>query len=174
LLFNLAASDVAWSHNGYTLSMNESLNIMTNTPLPLDGALKPQFSADKPLVLIVEDYEPTRDLLRFLLAMKGCEVIEADLQDVIIAAEKFRPSLMLIDVGRPFKDSLETIKQVQKCESLSEVPKIITSGNGTSAFLDEVKAAGYDELLVKPIDFGKLDGLLEQHLFRKRSGTFTH
>lgn len=147
---------------------------MIDTHLPLDSALKPQFSADKPLVLIVEDYEPSRDLLRILLNMKGCEVIEADLQDVIVAAEKFRPSLMLIDIGRPFKDSLETIKQVQKCESLSEVPKIITSGNGTSAFRDEVVAAGYDELLVKPIDFDKLDWLLEQYLSRKSSDTFSH
>jgi two-component system sensor histidine kinase BarA len=161
-------------HHWVQSKMNESLNIMTNTPLPLDGTLKPQFSEDKPLVLIVEDYEPSRDLLRLLLTMKGCEVIEADLQDVIVAAEKFRPRLMLIDVGRPFKDGLETIKQVQKCESLSEVPKIVTSGNGTSAFRDEVVAAGYDELLVKPIDFKKLDWLLEQHLSRKSPDTFTH
>jgi DNA-binding response OmpR family regulator len=154
--------------------MNESFNTMTNTHLPMDSALRPQFSAGKPLVLIVEDYEPSRELLRILLTMKGCEVIEAELQDVVEAAEKFCPSLILIDVGRPFKEGLETIKQVQKCESLSEVPIIITSGNGTTAFRDEVEAAGYNEFLVKPIDFDKLDWLLEQHLFHNSLDTLSH
>lgn len=148
--------------------------LMPDNQLPLDGALARQNAAQKPLVLIVETHEPSRDLMKTILLMKGCEVVEADLPEVIAVAEKFQPRLVMLDIGRPFEEGLETIKQMQTCPTLDGVPIIITSGNGTSAFREEVTTAGYDEFLVKPIDFDRLDWLLEQHLFTQNSETPSH
>lgn len=150
------------------------LPLMTDNRSPLDSALARQNPALKPLVLVVEAHEPSRDLMKTILAMKGCEVVEADLPDVIAAAEKFQPRLVMFDIGRPFEDGLETIKQMQTCSSLDDVPIIITTNNGTSVFREKVTAAGYDELLVKPIDFDRLDWLLEKHLFTQSFETPSH
>lgn len=69
------------------------------------------------------------------------------------------------DVGRPFEEGLAVLKQMQACQSMVDVPVIITSGNATTAFREGVCDAGYNEFLVKPIDFDRLDRLLEEYLF---------
>ncbi len=148
--------------------------LMPDNQFPLDGGLAQQNTAKKPLVLIVETREPSRDLMKTILRIKGCEVVEAGLHDAIAVAETTQPRLVLFDIGRPFEDGLETIKQMQTCQLLNQVPIIITSGNGTSAFREKVITAGYDELLVKPIDFDRLDCLLEKHLFTQSAETPSH
>lgn len=141
------------------------LPLMSDNQIFWDSVLQHPNSAQKPLVLIVEAHEPSRDLLQTILTRKGCDVIEADLENVMTIAEAVRPHLVMFDIGRPFTDGLETLKQMQTCQFLDGVPIIITSGNGTTSFREQVAATGYSELLVKPIDFDKLDWLLEQHLF---------
>ncbi len=148
--------------------------LMPDNQFPLDNALGRQNAAQKPIVLVVEPHEPSRDLMKTILSLKGCEVVEADLPDVIAVAEKFQPCLVMFDVGRPFEEGLEVIKQMQTCSSLDDVPIIITSGNATSGFREKVTAAGYDEFLVKPIDFDRLDWLLEKHLFTRKADTPSH
>ena len=118
-----------------------------------------------PLVLIVEEHEETRSLLRTIMMMKRCAVMEVEIEDVFSLAEGISPSLMLINIGRPFRDGLETLKHLREHKSFHHIPIIITSGNATTAFRNEVSAAGYDRLLVKPIDIDELDGLLEDYLF---------
>ena len=139
---------------------------MTNMHPPLDKPRdRRRASGSPPLVLIVEEHEGTRSLLRAIMMMKKCTVMEMEIEDVFSLAEGINPSLMLINIGRPFRDGLETLKHLREHKSFHQIPIIITSGNATTAFRNEVSAAGYDRLLVKPIDIDELDGLLEDYLF---------
>ncbi|HEU4507298.1 MAG TPA: response regulator [Pyrinomonadaceae bacterium] len=58
-----------------------------------------------PLVLIVEDHADTREMLRILLNMNGCRVIEAeDGEQAMSVAEKGHPDLILLDLKIPLRD----------------------------------------------------------------------
>jgi DNA-binding response OmpR family regulator len=138
---------------------------MTNKYPPLDKPRDRRRAPEsRPLVLIVEEHEETRSLLRTIMMMKRYTVMEAEIEDVFSLADGVNPSLLLINIGRPFRDGLETIKHLREHQSFHDIPIIITSGNGSAAFRNEVKAAGYDRLLVKPIDIDELDELLEDYL----------
>jgi DNA-binding response OmpR family regulator len=148
------------------MDMHKSFSPMTNMHPPLDKPRDRRRAPEShPLVLIVEEHEETRSLLRTIMMMKRCAVMEMEIEDVFSLADGINPSLMLINIGRPFCDGLETLKHLREHKSFHHIPIIITSGNATIAFRNEVSAAGYDRLLVKPIDIDELDGLLEDYLF---------
>lgn len=136
--------------------MNEVRPLMNNVP-----PTQPRQAR----VLIVEDQEDSRNMLKVLLGLKGYEVIEAgDGERAFRLAEELQPDLILMDINLPVQDGLATFRQMRKCLALRDVPIILTSGYSTSVFLNEVRAAGCEEFLVKPLDFDKLDSLLERHL----------
>jgi DNA-binding response OmpR family regulator len=145
--------------------MHKSFDTTMNTHPPLDKPRdRRRAPGSRPLVLIVEEHEETRSLLRTIMMMKKCSVMEVEIEDVFSLAEGTAPSLMLINIGRPFRDGLETIKHLREHKSFQNIPIIVTSGNATATFRNEVSAAGYDRLLVKPIDIDELDGLLDDYL----------
>ena len=72
-----------------------------------DQALREEFNADKPLVLVVEDHEDTRFMLRTMLEMIGCQVLEAaDGSNAIEVARREQPGLILMDGNMPLLDGL--------------------------------------------------------------------
>src|SRR6185436_11938656 len=117
------------------------------------------------LVLVVEDHEESRKMLKVLLSLKGYEVIEAEEGERALELAKDKhPELVLMDISLPVRDGLAIYREMRNCSSLGDVPIILTSGYSTDAFRQEVQAAGCEEFLVKPLDFDELDRLLEYHL----------
>ena len=117
------------------------------------------------LVLVVEDHEESRKMLRVLLSLKGYEVIEAEEGERALELAKDKhPDLVLMDISLPVRDGLAVYREMRNCASLGDVPIILTSGYSTDDFRQEVQAAGCQEFLVKPLDFDELDRLLEAHL----------
>ena len=87
----------------------------------------------KKRVLVVEDYEDTRVLLKFMIEKFGYSVIEAfGPYDAIDKAAEFLPDLILMDIGMPLLDGLSspnsstTKKQTVSCRS-SRSPRLATS-----------------------------------------------
>jgi CheY-like chemotaxis protein len=119
----------------------------------------------KPLVLIVEDHEDSRKMLKTLLRLKEYEVIEAeDGERALGLAENLHPDLILMDINFPVRDGLALYRELRNHSTLGDVPIILTSGYSTEEFRAQVQAVGCQEFLVKPLDFDELDRLLEQHL----------
>lgn len=159
---------------GLSNQKTESVCLMTNTLIPPDGAAMQHRTASKPLVLIAETDECSRDLLRTILRLKGGIVIEAEPASLIKVAEKSEPNLIIVDIGRPFHLGLEVIKQLHQHEGLRRIPTIITSGNPSPEFREQVLAAGYGEFLLKPIDFDLLEQLFELHLMQPETDPPCH
>lgn len=117
-------------------------------------------------VLVVEDHEDTRFMLRTMLELRGgISVVEADNGELAIElAEKFHPDLILIDGTLPLVDGYEATRRIRKLTLTREVPIVFLSGHGQPA--DEAKAfaAGCNDYLVKPFGLGKLGNVLERHL----------
>ena len=118
-----------------------------------------------PTVLVVEDFEDNRFMMRRLLEMSGYRVVEAvnGEQAVEVAATE-RPDLILMDLSLPKLDGLAATRRIRQSNGLAEVPIVAVSAHDTSDFHADALAAGCNEYVTKPIDFDQLESLLKKLL----------
>ncbi|HEX5709646.1 MAG TPA: response regulator [Pyrinomonadaceae bacterium] len=112
-------------------------------------------------VLVVEDFEDNRFMMRRLLEMSGYRVVEAvnGAQAVEVATEE-RPDLILMDLSLPKLDGLAATRRIRQHDGLTKVPIVAVSAHDTADFHAEALAAGCNEYVTKPIDFDLLESLL--------------
>ncbi|MGH9941605.1 MAG: response regulator [Pyrinomonadaceae bacterium] len=116
-------------------------------------------------VLVVEDFEDNRFMMRRLLEMSGYRVIEAvNGQEAVEAAERDHPDLILMDLSLPLLDGLSATRRIRLQETLKRVPIVAVSAHDTTDFHAEALAAGCNEYVTKPIDFDELENLLKRLL----------
>ncbi len=130
-----------------------------------DGKVSRLIQREKPLVLVAEDHDDTRFMLRTIFEMKGCHVVEAcdGLQAVEVAGRE-QPDLILIDGSLPRLDSLAATRLIRGNAFMRKVFIVALNGWGTLSFHDAALAAGCNDCLNKPIDFKRLESHLV-HLF---------
>lgn len=122
-------------------------------------------SAAGPLVLIVEDHEDTRFLLRRLLEMRGYRVAEAaDGEDAVQQATALAPDLIVMDGSLPRMDGCGATRRIRERDELQVVPVVFLSGHAHPADREAAFAAGCCDYLVKPLDTKQLDRILEKRL----------
>lgn len=115
-------------------------------------------------VLIVEDYADTRTMMKFLLQRFGYEVIEAaDGQEAVEKVKQIHPDLILMDLSLPVMDGLTATQIIRKFDGFGKVPIIAVTAYGNSYYRRAIEA-GCDDLINKPLDFDKLEPVLEQYL----------
>jgi CheY-like chemotaxis protein len=118
--------------------------------------------ADKPVVLIVEDHDDTREMLQLLLQVFGCRVIPAhDGEEAMSLAEKSIPDLILMDMRMPHIDGLTVTRLIRSHPTLNETPIVAMTGMATPQFRSDVLSAGCNDCLYKPIDFDRLEELIK-------------
>ncbi len=102
-------------------------------------------------ILVVEDQEDNRRILRDLLMSADYEVIEAVTGDEgVTAAETHRPDLILMDIQLPGLDGYEATRHIRANPDLQQIPIIVVTSYALSG--DDVKAfeAGCDAYMAKP------------------------
>lgn len=115
----------------------------------------------KPLVLVVEDHEDTRFILRTVLERSGCRVVEAcNGFEAVEAAGREQPDLILMDGSLPLLGGLEATRLIREDTLLQDVLIVALSGWATPSFHTAALAAGCNECFDKPIDFKRLKSLL--------------
>ena len=115
-------------------------------------------------VLIVEDYDDTRDLMKFLVESYGYQVIEA--ADGIEAVDKVKslhPDLILMDISLPVVDGLTATKVIREFDTAAKLPIIAVTAFG-KAYYEKAIAAGCNDLIPKPLDFDTLEPIINQYL----------
>lgn len=115
-------------------------------------------------VLIVEDYEDSREFMKFLVESYGYQVVEA--ADGIEAIEKFKkmhPDLVLMDISLPVVDGLTATKAIREFDKNSNLPIIAVTAFGKSFYKQAIEA-GCNDLIDKPVDFNTLEPILNQYL----------
>jgi CheY-like chemotaxis protein len=116
-------------------------------------------------VLVAEDHEDTRQLLRALLEKRGLSVVEAgDGFEAVDAAERERPDLILMDSGLPLLDGIAATRRLRNLPALSAIPIVFLSGHAGPQAQTAARAAGCDEYVVKPFNIARLDTVLNRHL----------
>lgn len=112
-------------------------------------------------VLVAEDHEDTRFMLRMLLERKGCRVVEAeDGREAVEVARREHPDLVLIDIRLPVIDGLTATRRIREAAGLQGVHIVAISGHDPARYLTAASAAGCDEYMQKPMDFARLDALV--------------
>jgi len=116
-------------------------------------------------VLLVEDTEDNRFMMRRLLEMSGYAVIEAtNGEEAVRLAESERPALILMDLSLPVLDGLAATRAIRKLDGFKETPIVAVSAHDTSDFQSEALAAGCNSYITKPIDFSQLETLIARLL----------
>lgn len=134
-----------------------------------DGAMSPPVY--KACVLVVDDHEDTRFMLRTLLESRGASVVEAaDGRTAIDRAASMQPDLILIDGRLPLMDGFEATSRIREGLSMRRVPIVFLSGDGRPTARARAFEVGCNNYLVKPIDFDVWDILMEQYLAPCRKG----
>jgi len=108
-------------------------------------------------ILVIEDHEDNRRIMRDLLTSNGYEVIEAVTgEEGITAAETYRPNLILMDVQLPGMNGYEAAQRIKAKPDLQKVPIIVVTSYALSG--EDVKAfeAGCDAYVSKPFSPRKL------------------
>ena len=121
-------------------------------------------------VMVVEDFEDNRFMMRRLLEMSGYRVVEAiNGEQAVEVARREQPHLILMDLSLPLLDGLAATRRIRQYNELRRVPIIAVSAHDTSDFHADALAAGCNDYVTKPIDFDQLEALL-QRLLPKESG----
>jgi two-component system cell cycle response regulator DivK len=102
-------------------------------------------------ILIVEDQEDLRGVLRDLLQGSGYAVIEAaDGQDGVAKATSERPDLILMDIQLPVLDGYAATRQIKVDPTLAKTPIIAVSSFAMKGDEEKARAAGCDHYVTKP------------------------
>ena len=122
-------------------------------------------------VMVVEDFEDNRFMMRKLLEMSGYRVLEAiNGEEAVRIAESERPDLILMDLSLPVLDGLAATRRIRERDGLRHVPIVAVSAHDTADFHAEALAAGCNDYVTKPIDFDQLEQLLHRLLPEKTAG----
>ena len=112
-------------------------------------------------VLLVEDDEDTRYVMRLELERRDYRVIEAeDGEQSVTLAEQERPDIILMDLSLPTMDGLEATRQIRGLDGMSAVPIIAVTAHQETDFREEAKTSGFNAYATKPIDFDWLSELM--------------
>lgn len=115
----------------------------------------------KPVILVVDDFDDTRLLLRSWLERKGFAVIEAENgNEAVSQAKSNRPNLIIMDLEMPELDGLAATRKIRAVKELEKVPVLAVSAYGAEQFRDDALAAGCDEYVSTPFEPEALEKLI--------------
>jgi two-component system, cell cycle response regulator DivK len=102
-------------------------------------------------ILVVEDQDDNRRILRDLLVHAGYEVVEVDNGvQALPAAAEHRPDVILMDIQLPLLDGYEATKRIKADPALKHIPIIVVTSYALSGDEAKARAAGCDAYVAKP------------------------
>jgi len=112
-------------------------------------------------ILIVDDFDDTRLLLRTWLQKRGFRVVEAENGNrAVAAAERIRPDLIIMDVEMPELDGLAATRKIRELKNFASVPIVAVSAYGADQYRDHALAAGCNEYVSTPFEPDELERLI--------------
>ncbi len=121
-------------------------------------------------VLLVEDVDDSRYMLRRLLELEGFEVIEA--QDGAMALEvlrKFSCDVILLDLRMPNLDGIQFTRALRATTQFQSIPVIVVSASDDEKSRADARTVGCNDYVTKPIDVDLLTDLLKKHISLART-----
>jgi two-component system, cell cycle response regulator DivK len=102
-------------------------------------------------ILVVEDQDDLRAILRDFLTASGYDIIEAaDGGEGVAKAQSERPDLVLMDIQLPVLDGYEATRQIKADPNLKAIPIIAISSFAMKGDEEKARASGCDHYVTKP------------------------
>ena len=112
-------------------------------------------------ILVVDDNEDATETMALLLRLSGHEVeVASDGESALEAAEKLHPEIVLLDVGLPGMHGYEVAERLRNLPKTRNAIIVALTGYGQEQDRQRAKEAGFDYHFVKPVEFNKLESLL--------------
>jgi two-component system, cell cycle response regulator DivK len=116
-------------------------------------------------VLVIDDHEDNRRILRDLLRSAGYEVIEATTgEDGVATAQARTPNLILMDIQLPGIDGYEATRRIKADDTLRHIPLIVVTSYALSGDGAKALAAGADAYVAKPFSPRAMLAKIRQYL----------
>jgi two-component system cell cycle response regulator DivK len=116
-------------------------------------------------ILVVEDQEDNRTILRALLTHAGFTVLEAVTgEEGVRAAEAHRPDLILMDIQLPLVDGYEATRRIKARPELRAIPVVAVTSYALSGDEAKARAAGCDGYVTKPFSPRQLLAVVRGYL----------
>ena len=104
------------------------------------------------LILVIEDNDKNRKLVRDVLAHEGYRLLEAESgEDGVRLALEHRPALILMDIQLPGINGIEALQQLRAAATTRDIPIIAVTASAMTADRAKIMAAGFDGYQSKPI-----------------------
>jgi two-component system, cell cycle response regulator DivK len=108
--------------------------------------------SEAPLILIVEDNEKNRRLVRDILQHKGYRTVEADnAEDGIVLARERHPHLILMDIQLPGMNGIQALALLRADPATRDIPAMAVTASVMSPDRERVMSAGFDRFHRKPL-----------------------
>jgi two-component system cell cycle response regulator DivK len=121
------------------------------------------------LILVVEDDDKSRNLVRDLLTVKGYEIIEAETgEEGVRLAQERRPGLVLMDIRLPGIDGIQALARLRTEVATREIPVMAMTASVMAGDRQRVLDAGFDAFQSKPIQIRDFVAAVEQLLAHHR------
>jgi len=118
-------------------------------------------------ILVIEDNEHNRILVRQILTPLGYDILEAE--DGLTGLEMARvhmPALILVDIQMPVMNGFMVIRELRNDPELMKIKVIAVTSFAMKGDREKALRAGFDEYVTKPIDTRKFPELVKQVLSR--------
>ena len=117
------------------------------------------------LILVVEDNDKNRKLVRDVLTFKGYEIIEAETGEAgVRLAQERHPSLILMDIRLPGIDGIEALRQLRAQEATREIPIMAMTASVMTSDRRKITDAGFDAFQSKPLKVSDFVAAVERLL----------
>ena len=116
-------------------------------------------------ILVVEDQEDNRQILRDLLGSAGYELVEAENgEEALKALARQRPDLILMDIQLPILDGYETTRRIRSNQDLKSIPIIAVTSYALAGDDAKAMAAGCNGYVTKPYSPRQLLAKVREYL----------
>ena len=116
-------------------------------------------------ILVIEDTEDNRQILRDLLGMAGYDMIEAhDGAEGVAKASEHKPDLILMDIQMPVMDGYEATRRIKADPALQAIPIIAVTSYALSGDEARAREAGCDDFVPKPYSPRQLLAKVREYL----------
>jgi len=118
--------------------------------------------SQNPIVLVVDDNEDTRYVMRLALEDRGYRVCEAENgEQAIDIACREQPNAILMDISMPVLNGLTATARIRENEELRDVPIVALTAHGEEEMRAGAQACGFTAYVTKPVDLDWIDNLIK-------------
>ena len=119
------------------------------------------------LILVVEDNEKNRKLVRDVLIVKGYRLLETETgEDGLRLAREQHPALILMDIQLPGIDGIETLRRLRADPATAAIPVVAVTASAMTQDRQKIMVAGFDGYQAKPISIRPFLQLVREVLDR--------